>query len=171
LVANGRPRLKMDAASIAGEPDAPLFQTAALAGLLTGKAMRQQDAYRMIQRRTGSTGIKTRIGNHTFRATGTAYPKIKGTLEIAQHIASHESRGRPSSTTGDKLRFHSKRLRGLLFWSGTVGSENASISNSRIGRVNAEPRSRRPHRPMECRTRRSNHGGTARVAWAPRAAP
>ncbi len=53
------------AASIAGEPDAPLFQTAAgKTGALTGKAMWQQDAYLMIQRRTRGTGIKTRIGNH-----------------------------------------------------------------------------------------------------------
>jgi hypothetical protein len=38
------------------------------------------------------TGIKTRIGNHTFRVTGiTAYLKNKGTLEAAQHIANHES--------------------------------------------------------------------------------
>lgn len=37
-------------------------------------------------------GIKTKIGNHTFRATGiTAYLKNKGTLETAQHIANHES--------------------------------------------------------------------------------
>jgi hypothetical protein len=36
--------------------------------------------------------IKTRIGNHTFRATGiTAYLKNSGTLEIAQHIANYES--------------------------------------------------------------------------------
>jgi len=33
----------------------------------------------MIQRRTRGTDIKTRIGNHTFRATGiTAYLKNKG---------------------------------------------------------------------------------------------
>jgi integrase len=61
-------------------------------GTLTGKAMWQQDAYRMIQRRTRGTGIKTRIGNHTFRATGiTAYLKNNGTPEAAQHIANHES--------------------------------------------------------------------------------
>jgi len=54
--------------------------------------MWQQDAYRMIQRRATDAGIKTRIGNHTFRATGiTAYLKNKGTLEAAQHIANHES--------------------------------------------------------------------------------
>lgn len=32
--------------------------------------MWQQDAYRMIQRRARAAGIKTKIGNHTFRATG-----------------------------------------------------------------------------------------------------
>jgi site-specific recombinase XerD len=81
------------AAGIAGDPVAPLGQTAAgKTGTLTGKAMWQQDAYRMIQRRTRGTGIKTRIGNHTFRATGiTAYLKNNGTLEAAQHIANHES--------------------------------------------------------------------------------
>ena len=81
------------AAGLAGDPDAPLFQTAVgKTGARTGKALWQQDAYRMIQRRTRGTGIKTRIGNHTFRATGiTAYLKNKGTLEAAQHIANHES--------------------------------------------------------------------------------
>jgi integrase/recombinase XerD len=70
-----------------------LFQTAAgKTGTLTGKAMWQQDAYRMIQRRAAVAGIKTRIGNHTFRATGiTAYLKNSGKLEVAQHIANHES--------------------------------------------------------------------------------
>ena len=51
----------------------------------------------MIQRRTRDTGIKSRIGNHTFRATGiTAYLKNGGRLEVAQQIAAHES----SRTTG-----------------------------------------------------------------------
>jgi integrase/recombinase XerD len=54
--------------------------------------MWQQDAYRMVQRRSLAAGIKTRIGNHTFRATGiTAYLKNNGKLEVAQHIANHES--------------------------------------------------------------------------------
>ena len=56
------------------------------------RRMWQQDAYRMIQRRAAAAGIKTRIGNHTFRATGiTAYLKNKGTLEHAQTIANHAS--------------------------------------------------------------------------------
>ena len=79
------------AAGIAGEPDSPLFRTT---GRKTGQvqALWQQDAYRMIQRRATAAGIKTRIGNHTFRATGiTAYLKNKGTLEHAQTIANHAS--------------------------------------------------------------------------------
>jgi site-specific recombinase XerD len=81
------------AASIAGDGDGPLFRTAAgKTGTLTSNTMWQQDAYRMIQRRAADARIKTRIGNHTFRATGiTAYLKNKGTLEAAQHIANHES--------------------------------------------------------------------------------
>ena len=81
------------AAGIAEDPDAPLFQTAVgRTGRLTGKPLWQQDAYRMIQRRAKAAGIQTRIGNHTFRATGiTAYLKNSGTLETAQHIANHES--------------------------------------------------------------------------------
>jgi hypothetical protein len=45
-----------------------------------------------IKRRAAVAGIKTRIGKHTFRATGiTAYMKNSGKLEIAQRIANHES--------------------------------------------------------------------------------
>ena len=81
------------AAGIAHERDGPLFRTAARkTGELTRNPMWQQDAYAMIQRRAAAGGIKTKIGNHTFRATGiTAYLKNKGTLEAAQHIANHES--------------------------------------------------------------------------------
>ena len=43
-------------------------------------------------RRAKAAGIETKIGNHTFRATGiTAYLKNSGKLEVAQHIANHES--------------------------------------------------------------------------------
>lgn len=81
------------AAGTAGDRDGYLFRTAAgKSGVLTEKPMRQQDAYRVVQRRAKAAGIQTRIGNHTFRATGiTAYLKNSGKLEVAQHIANHES--------------------------------------------------------------------------------
>ena len=75
-----------------------LFRTVAgKTGRLTTLRLSQADAYRMIRRRAKAAGIQTKIGNHTFRATGiTAYLKNGGKLEIAQQIAAHES----SRTTG-----------------------------------------------------------------------
>jgi site-specific recombinase XerD len=46
----------------------------------------------MIRRRAASAGIETKIGNHTFRATGiTAYLKNGGQLETAAAMANHSS--------------------------------------------------------------------------------
>ena len=46
------------------------------------------DAYAMTQRRAGAAGIRTRTGNHTFRAIGImAYLNNGGTLEKAAMIA------------------------------------------------------------------------------------
>jgi site-specific recombinase XerD len=81
------------AAGVAEDAAGPLFRTVAgRTGNLTNNSLWQQDAYRMIQRWAEGAGIKTKIGNHTFRATGiTAYLKNGGTLETAQHIVNHES--------------------------------------------------------------------------------
>jgi len=46
----------------------------------------------MIGRRAFEAGIMTKIGNHSFRATGiTAYLKNGGTLERAAIMANHAS--------------------------------------------------------------------------------
>ena len=46
----------------------------------------------MIRRRAAAADIATKIGNHTFRATGiTAYLKNGGTLEKAAVMANHAS--------------------------------------------------------------------------------
>lgn len=70
-----------------------LFRTiAGKTDRLTALPLSRADAYRMIRRRAKAAGIQTKIGNHTFRATGiTAYLKNGGKLEIAQQIAAHES--------------------------------------------------------------------------------
>jgi integrase len=52
----------------------------------------QANAHAMIRRRATGAGIKTPVGNHTFRATGiTAYLKNGGSLESAAAIANHAS--------------------------------------------------------------------------------
>jgi site-specific recombinase XerD len=83
----------IDGAGLANDPKALLFQTYSRAtGQLAGNPLPQANAYAMIQRRARAAGIATKIGNHTFRATGvTAYLKNGGTLEKAAQMANHVS--------------------------------------------------------------------------------
>lgn len=96
----------IDGAGLNSEPRGYLFRTAnRKTGSLSGRMMSQADAWRMVRRRAAAAGIATKIGNHSFRATGiTEYLKNGGKLEIAQQMANHES----ARTTGlyDRCRFH-----------------------------------------------------------------
>lgn len=78
------------AAGIAPDAGGPLWRTT---GRSTGKThrMTQQDAYRVIQRHAKRAGIRTRIGNHSLRATGiTDYLKCDGSsLVKAREMANH----------------------------------------------------------------------------------
>ncbi|WP_025992920.1 tyrosine-type recombinase/integrase [Pseudomonas viridiflava] len=71
----------------------PLFLTVKRdTGQLSTTALPQANPHTMVRRRALSAGIKTPIGNHTFRATGiTAYLKNSGTLENAAAMANHAS--------------------------------------------------------------------------------
>ena len=83
----------LDGTGIGDDPKGPLFRTIGRGtGRLTRTALLQANAYAMVQRRTVAAGIGTRIGNHSFRATGiTAYLKNGGTLENAAAMANHAS--------------------------------------------------------------------------------
>lgn len=76
-----------------GDPRGPLFRTIRRGtDQLTRTPLPQANAYAMIRRRAAAAGIGTKIGNHTFRATGiTAYLKNGGTLEKAAAMANHAS--------------------------------------------------------------------------------
>ena len=76
------------------DPKEMLFRTIGRrsGGQLTGTPLIQRDAHAIIRRRAEAASIKTKIGNHTFRATGiTAYLKNGGTLEKAAAMANHAS--------------------------------------------------------------------------------
>lgn len=83
----------LEAAGIAGEKNAMLFQSAGGKGReLTGKALSRFDAWAMVKKRAKEAGITAEISPHSFRATGiTAYLENGGTIEHAQQIAAHES--------------------------------------------------------------------------------
>ncbi len=83
----------LDGAGLRDDPKGPLFRTIGRGtGKLTRTPLPQANAYAMIRRRAAAAGIATRLGNHSFRATGiTAYLKNGGTLEKAAAMANHAS--------------------------------------------------------------------------------
>ncbi|AME27212.1 MULTISPECIES: tyrosine-type recombinase/integrase [Burkholderiaceae] len=83
----------IDGTGIGAEGKGPLFRTIQRGtGRLSTTALPQANAYAMVTRRALTVGINTKIGNHTFRATGiTAYLKNGGTLENAAAMANHAS--------------------------------------------------------------------------------
>ena len=87
------PRLRRRVRTSQTDPKGALFRTIGRGtDELTTTPLPQANAYAMIRRRAASAGIETKIGNHTFRATGiTAYLKNGGTLEKAAAMANHVS--------------------------------------------------------------------------------
>jgi len=83
----------LDGCCLRGDPKGPLFRTVERGrAVLTATPLPQANAHAMIGRRAAAAGIATKIGNHTFRATGiTAYLKNGGTLENAAAMANHAS--------------------------------------------------------------------------------
>jgi site-specific recombinase XerD len=83
----------IEGVGIGAEGKGPLFRTIQRGtGRLSATALPQANAYAMVTRRALAAGIDTKIGNHTFRATGiTAYLKNGGTLENAAAMANHAS--------------------------------------------------------------------------------
>ena len=83
----------IDGCGLAHDPKGALFRTIGRGtDKLTTTPLPQANAYQMIRRRARGAEIATKIGNHTFRATGiTAYLKNGGTLEKAAAMANHAS--------------------------------------------------------------------------------
>lgn len=83
----------IDGCGSAANPKGPLFRAIGRGtDRLSDTPLLQANAYQMIRRRAAAAGIATKIGNHTFRATGiTAYLKNGGTLEKAAAMANHAS--------------------------------------------------------------------------------
>jgi site-specific recombinase XerD len=83
----------IEGTGLADDPKGPLFRTISRrTKMLTRTPLPRVNAYAMVQRRAADAGIATRIGNHSFRATGiTAYLQNGGTLERAASMANHAS--------------------------------------------------------------------------------
>jgi site-specific recombinase XerD len=83
----------LEQTGIMADDKGPLFRTIGRGtDKLTTTPLPQANAYAMIRRRAATAGIMTKVGNHSFRATGiTAYLKNGGTLEKAAQMANHAS--------------------------------------------------------------------------------
>lgn len=83
----------IEGAGIGDDAKGPLFRTLGRGThALTRTPLPRTNAYMMIQRRAAGAGVRTKIGNHSCRATGiTAYLKGGGTLESAAAMANHAS--------------------------------------------------------------------------------
>ncbi|RZA30691.1 MAG: hypothetical protein EOP02_00665 [Proteobacteria bacterium] len=79
--------------ALQGDRKGWLFRSAkGRSGELSERPMSQADVYRMIGRRAEAADVATKIGCHSFRATGiTEYLRNDGRLEVAQQMANHES--------------------------------------------------------------------------------
>src|SRR5207248_1252669 len=61
----------LDGAELRSDAKGPLFRTIGRGtGKLTRTVLPQANAYAMIRRRAAAAGIETKLGNHSFRATG-----------------------------------------------------------------------------------------------------
>jgi hypothetical protein len=61
----------LDGTGVRDDLKGPLFRTIGRGtGKLTPTVLPQANAYAMIRRRGAAAGIKTKLGNHSFRATG-----------------------------------------------------------------------------------------------------
>ena len=83
----------LDGANIRGDDKGFLFRSIERGTRhLSTRPLRQANAHAMIGRRARRAGIGTKLGNHSFRATGiTAYLSNGGTLETAAAMANHAS--------------------------------------------------------------------------------
>lgn len=90
-------RAYIDGASLVGGKTYLFRSAAGRTGELSANPIGQGDVFRMVGKRAAAAGIRTRIGCHSFRATGiTEYLRNGGRLEVAQQMANHES----ARTTG-----------------------------------------------------------------------
>jgi site-specific recombinase XerD len=93
----------IEGAQLSGAKDWLFRSARGRGGQLSDQPLSQADVYRMIGRRAEAAGVRTKIGCHTFRATGiTEYLRNGGRLEVAQQMANHES----ARTTGLYDRRH-----------------------------------------------------------------
>jgi len=101
----------IDGAQIAADSKGFLFRSSVgRSGVLTERPMGQTDVYRKIGRRADRAGVKTKIGCHTFRATGIIeYLRNGGDSKSRSRWPIMNRRVRLDSTIGAMIKSRSMR--------------------------------------------------------------
>jgi site-specific recombinase XerD len=83
----------IDAAGMRDQPLSPLFRAFdAKDHAMSRRPLSRVKAWEMVQRRAKAAGIRTKVSNHTFRATGiTTFLENGGAIEKAREMAAHSS--------------------------------------------------------------------------------
>jgi site-specific recombinase XerD len=83
----------IDGAGIRDEPLSPLFRAFDPKNqCMSRRRLSRLRAWEMVQRRAKAAGIRTKVRNHTFRATGiTTFLENGGAIEKAREMAAHAS--------------------------------------------------------------------------------
>jgi hypothetical protein len=100
----------VDAAGIQEQRLTPLFRSVAgRTGVVTGNRMHRSGG-------ATAAGLKVRVGNHTFRATGiTAYLSVAARWKTRRQWRRMKARARPGFTTARATRSRSMRWSGFRF--------------------------------------------------------
>ncbi|GLI95741.1 hypothetical protein [Methylocystis echinoides] len=95
----------LDGCGLSGDLKGPLFRTIGRgSGQLTASPFPQANAYVMIRHRATAADIKTKIGNHSFRATGITASKMAAPSKKPPPWRTTPRRAQPSSMTGGATR-------------------------------------------------------------------
>lgn len=106
-----------------------LFRTAKGRGRqLSTLPMSQADVYRMVGRRATAASVDTKIGCHSFRATGiTNTCEMAGNLRSPSRWPTMKALARPGSPIEGRIKSHSTRSNGSEFEApGTLSPERRS---------------------------------------------
>jgi hypothetical protein len=94
----------LDGAALRGDPKGPLFRTIGRGtGKLTRTVLPQANTYAMIRRRAAAAGIGTKLGNHSFRATGITASRMAARLNRPRRWRTTLRPGRRSSIVRSHL--------------------------------------------------------------------
>jgi site-specific recombinase XerD len=120
----------IEGCGLGDDPKGALFRTIERGrGVLTTTPLPQANAYAMIRRRAAAAGIATKIGNHTFRATGRRISRMGGRWRTPRRWPTTPRRAQRSSMIAGATKSRLMRSSASEFSHGAFLHHFASFAN------------------------------------------